>query len=104
MSTVVIAFLAQHHHDGGNACAEENIRRQTDDCLNMVVVNQIFANCAFFTTTEQHTVRQNDGHNAVVTQMVQVVQQEGIIRLGLGCYAIAEAWIFSLSVGSQFCE
>ena len=48
----ILFILPQHHDDGGNACAEENIGGQTDDCINVVVVNQIFANCTFFTATE----------------------------------------------------
>ena len=48
----ILFILPQYHDDGGNACAEENIGGQTDDCINVVVVNQIFANCTFFTATE----------------------------------------------------
>ena len=59
----------------------------------MTVLDQILTNLTFLATTEQHTVRQNDGHDAIGTQMVQVMEQERIIRLGLRCYAIAEAWI-----------
>ena len=40
-------------------------------------------------------MRQHDGHNAVVAQMVEIVQQEGIISLGLGSDAIFEADIFT---------
>ena len=90
---VVIAFFAQHHHDGGDARTEENIRRKADNRLNMVVFNQILTNLAFLATTEQHTVRQNDGHDAIGTQMVQVMEQERIVRLGFRSYAITEAWI-----------
>ena len=34
---VVVTFFAQHHHDGGDAGAEEDVRWQSDDGLNMVV-------------------------------------------------------------------
>ena len=34
---VIVAVLAQHHHDGGDAGAEEDVRWQSDDGLNMVV-------------------------------------------------------------------
>ena len=48
------------------------------------MVNQIFANRTFFTTTEQNAVGQNDGHNTIITDVVQVVQQKSIVRLALG--------------------
>ena len=34
---VIVAVLAQHHHDSRNARAKENVRWQSDDGLNMVV-------------------------------------------------------------------
>ena len=77
--------MAQHHNDGGNARAKENVGGQTDDGVNMVVLNQIFADRAFLTAAEQNTVGQNDGHNAIRLDMVKVVQQIGIVRLTLGC-------------------
>ena len=80
----ILLVLPQHHDDGGNACTEENIGGQTNDSVDIVVVNQIFANRTFLTATEQNAVRQNDGHNALVADVVQVVQQESIVRLALG--------------------
>ena len=84
MSTLSSSRFAQHHHDGGDARTEENIRRKADNRLNMVVFNQVLTNLAFLAAAEQHTVRQNDGHDAIGTQMVQVMEQERIIRLDFG--------------------
>ena len=36
---VIVAVLAQHHHDSGNARAKEDVRWQSDDGLNMVVLH-----------------------------------------------------------------
>ena len=38
---------------------------------------------------------QYDGHDAVVAQMVEVMQQEGVVRLGLGRDAVFEADILA---------
>ena len=38
---------------------------------------------------------QHDGDDAVVTQMVEVMQQEGVVRLGLGRDAVFEADILA---------
>ena len=92
---IVVAMFAQHHHDGGDAGAEEDVRGQADDGLNVVVLHQVPANSAFLTTTEQHAMGQYDGHDAVVAQMVEVMQQEGVVRLGLGRDAVFEADILA---------
>ena len=65
----------------------------------MTVLNQILTNLTFLAAAEQHAMRQNDGHNAIGTQMVQVVEQERIIRLGFRSYAITEARIDLLISG-----
>ena len=102
---LALALLAQHHNDGGNARAKENVGGQTDDGVNVVVLNQIFADRAFLTAAEQNTVGQNDGHNAVWLDMVEVVQQKGIVRLTLGCQTKAGiAASPSLLVGSHAWE
>ena len=98
-------FLAQHHNDGGNARAKENVGGQTDDGVNVVVLNQIFADRAFLTAAEQNTVGQNDGHNAVRLDMVKIVQQKGIVRLSLGCQSKAGIAGIALLVGGiHACE
>lgn len=38
---------------------------------------------------------QHDGHNAVITQVIEIMQQEGIISLGLRRNAIFETDIFA---------
>ena len=92
---IVVTMFAQHHHDGGDAGAEEDVRGQADDGLNVVILHQVPANSAFLTTTEQHAMGQYDGHDAVVAQMVEVMQQEGVVRLGLGRDAVFEADILA---------
>ena len=92
---IVVAMFAQHHHDGGDAGAEEDVRGQADDGLNVVFLHQVPANSAFLTATEQHAMWQHDGHNAIITQVIEIMQQEGIISLGLRRNAIFETDIFA---------
>ena len=65
----------------------------------MTVLDQILTNLTFLSAAEQHAMRQNDGHDAIGTQMVQVVEQESIICPGLRSYAIAETRIDLLVSG-----
>ncbi len=57
----------------------------------MTILHQVFANSALLATTEQHTVGQNDAHNAVRAQVVQIMQKEGVISLGFRSNAKLEA-------------
>ena len=41
----------------------------------MTVLDQILTNLTFLAAAEQHPMRQNNGHNAIGTQMVQVVSR-----------------------------
>ena len=57
----------------------------------MAVLHQVLANGALLAAAEQHAVRQDDAHDAVGAQVVQVVQQKGVVGLGLGRHAELEA-------------
>ncbi len=86
-----LALLAEHHDDGGDTGAEKDIGRKPDDCLNMAVLHQVLANGALLAAAEQHAVRQDDAHDAVRAQVIQVVQQKGVVGFGLGRHAELEA-------------
>ena len=86
-----LALLAQHHDDGGDARAEEDIGRKPDDCLNMAVLHQVLANGALLAAAEQHAVGQDDAHDAVGAQVVQIMQKEGVISFGFRGNAEFEA-------------
>ena len=67
-------MLLQHHNQRRDARAEEDVGRQSDDAVNLVLLNQFLANLSFAVilrvATEQHTVGQYDGHDAVGFQVV----------------------------------
>ncbi|MNO02158.1 hypothetical protein D3C81_2224790 [compost metagenome] len=66
--------MPEHEDDGWDASAEEDVGRQADYGFEVVVLDQLFADDAFLSAPEQHAVRQDDGHDAVGLQVVQVVQ------------------------------
>ena len=65
-----LALLAEHHDNGRDTGAEEDIGRKSNDCLNMAVLHQVLANGALLTAAEQHAMGQNDAHDAVGAQVV----------------------------------
>ena len=97
MRTSLLSPLLPKHEDGrGDAGAEEDIGRQADDGFEVIVFDQIPADRPFFTAPEQDPVRQNDGHYAVRLEVVKVMQEKGIVSLGLG--REAEAGITGIAV------
>ena len=87
-----VAFLLQHHDKGRYARAEEDVRRQTDDGLYIVALDEVAADFALAVVhlsvlvdgciaTEEHAVRQHDGHYAVGLEVVELMKEEGEVRL-----------------------
>ena len=81
----MLSFLPEHHDDRRDPGPIENIRRQTDDRIDMVIFDQIFADFSFFSSSEQDSVRKYDRHDPIRFYMEQVMQQECIICLALRC-------------------
>src|SRR5690554_6756923 len=80
----VVALLFQNQNDGRNARAEEDISRQSDDGVDVVALDEFLADAAFLAASEQYAVRQNDGHYAIGLNVVEVVQQKGVIGFCFG--------------------
>ena len=55
----------------------------------MIALDELLADFTFFFPAEQYAMRQNDGHNAVAVQVIEIMQQEGKIGLGAWCQAKA---------------
>ena len=92
---VIITMLLEHHHEGRNACAEEDVGWQTDDGVDVVLLDETGADLLFLAATEQYAVGQHDGEDAVWLQVVELVEQEGIVGLRLRRHAI----VFEAGVG-----
>ena len=59
----------------------------------MAVLHQVLADGALLAAAEQHAVGQDDAHDPVRAQMVQIMQKEGVIGFGFGSDAELEARI-----------
>ena len=65
----VVAFgFLQNDDAGGDGCSKEQVRRQLDDRINVVVVNQILPDFLFRSSTVQHAGKFDDGRRAVHRQ------------------------------------
>ena len=93
-----MAVFAQDDDNRRDASAEEDVGRQSDDGVNVIVFNELFADGAFRTvvrcSTEKHTMGQDNGHDPIVLEVIEIVKQESIVRLTLGGDAIFKAWVY----------
>ena len=94
-------FLVEHNDTGGNTGAVEQIRRQTDDGLDVAALDEISADHAFGIAAEQHTVRKNAGAFAGAFQRAQDVQQIGIVALFGGRRAVVFEALVRVVVGIE---
>ncbi len=95
----VLPLLAEEEDDGGDAGAEENVGGQADDGFDVVIFDEVFADSAFFAAAEENAVGEDDGHDAVRFEVVEVVEEEGVVGLGLG--GEAEAGVARVAVFVQ---
>ena len=64
--------MQQFYHR--NTRAEENICGKSDNSVNMVFFDKVSSNLFLFATSEENAVRQNDSHNTVWLNMIEVVK------------------------------
>ncbi|CAB0686084.1 hypothetical protein FRC0061_00747 [Corynebacterium diphtheriae] len=81
---IVVALLLEHHDDCRDTGAVEDVGRQANDGVDVVGLDEIAADVGLRAATEQHAVRQDDGKDAVGLDVEQLMQQEGVVGLGLG--------------------
>ena len=86
-------MLFQHHNDRRDARPEEDVRREPDNGVDLIPLDEILADhrLGLFLldlAAEKDAMRQYYGHNAVWLHMVEVVKQKRIIRLALRRNAI----------------
>ncbi|OQA28864.1 MAG: hypothetical protein BWY58_00140 [Chloroflexi bacterium ADurb.Bin344] len=75
-------ILFQYHNNGRDARPEENVRGQTDNRVNVIEFQKLFANLPLRITSKKNAVRQNNRHNAIRLEVIEIMEQKGIIRLG----------------------
>ena len=81
------AFL-QHDDTDRNTRRVEQIGRQADDAVYIVIVDELFPDSSLSTATEKDSVRKDDGHGAAAAQVMETVEQERKVRGALWSNAI----------------
>lgn len=94
------AVLREDHDDDGDAGREEEVRRQADDRLDVVVLDEVLADLFFGAAAEEDAVWQDDGHDAVRLDVVETVEQEREVGLGRrGQAVLAETLVARVELG-----
>ena len=84
---LLTAFL-EYQNTGRDACAIEYIGWEPDDGIHIVLfLNEETANDALGIATEQHTMRSDTSHCATLIEVVNHVENKGIV----GCLAWCQA-------------
>ena len=99
---LLTAFL-EHQDTGRDACAIEYIGRQTDDGIHIVLLlNEETADYALGIATEQHSMRSDTSHGTTLIEVVNHVENKGIVGSLAWCQAscLAETVIIIEFVGS----
>ena len=81
---IAVTFLLEHHDDGRDTGAVEDVGRQADNGIDVVGFDEIATDVGLRATTEQYAVRQDDGEDAIRLNVEQLMQHEGVVGLGLG--------------------
>ena len=79
----VAAVLLEDHDDGRDGRVVEEVGGQPDDGVDGAVVDQLLADRAFGGAAEEDAMREDDAHRSVFLEVVEAVEQEGVVRLGL---------------------
>ena len=79
---VGLAAFFQHQDTDRDARGEEQVGRQADDGVDVAVLQELLADAGLHAAAEQDAVRQDDGHDAVLLQKMEAVEQEGEVRSG----------------------
>ena len=91
---VIVTMLFEHHDESRNTCAEEDIGRQSDNGIDVVLLNQVATYFAFpFTifigiTTEENTVRKYNCQDTVWFKVMEFMKQKGVVGFAFRSYTI----------------
>src|SRR5574344_1622219 len=99
---LLTAFL-EHQDTGRDACAIEDIGRKSDDGIHIVLLlDEETADYALGIATEQHAMRSDTSHCATLVEVVNHVENKGIVGSLAWCQAscLAETIIVVELIGS----
>jgi len=80
--------LLQHEDADRNPRRIEQVGGQADHGIDISVLEQLRADAFLRAAPEEHAVRQNDRHHALVLEVVESVQQKREIRRRLGRHSV----------------
>ena len=72
----------EHKDAYGNARGIKKIGGQADNGVYVAVFKQFAADAFLRAATEQHAMRQDNGHSAIPFQVMEAAQQKGEVRGG----------------------
>ena len=81
-------MLLQHHNECRNTSAKEDIGRQTNDSVDVVLLYEVLTNLPlainifFWITSKKYAMRQNDSENAVRLDVVEFMEQKSALLFG----------------------
>ena len=76
-------FLVEHDDAGRDTRAVKQIRRQTNDALDVAALDDIFADGGLSAAAKQHAMRENDRTLAAAFERGKDVQQKGVVAIFL---------------------
>ena len=91
---VIVTMLFEHHNEGRNTCTKENIGRQSDNGIDVVLLNKVTTDFAFsFTifisiTTEENPVRKHNRQDSVRFKVMELMKQKGVVSFAFRSYTI----------------
>ena len=68
---IVLLVLLEHHDTGGDTRTKEQVIRQLDNSIHIVVINQVFANLLLGSTTIHHTREADDSRCTIGSEPME---------------------------------
>ena len=87
-------MLFEHHDEGRNTCAKEDIGRQSDNGIDVILLNKVTTDFAFpFTVfigiaTEENPVRKYNCQDTIRFKVMKLMKQEGVVSFAFRSYAV----------------
>ena len=91
---VIVAMLFEHHDEGRNTCAKEDIGRQSDNGIDVILLNEVTTDFAFpfavfiGIATEENPVRKHNRQDSVRFKVMELMKQKGIVGFAFRSYTV----------------
>ena len=101
---VIVTMLFEHHDESRNTCAKENIGRQSDNGIDVILLNKVATDFAFpfavfiGIATEENPVRKHNSQDAIRFKMMEFMKQECVVSFAFRSYAIILETCIQLTV------